>query len=191
MAAENTKHALRQAARQKRDALAEQTPGAGDRMAEHARRILDLSPVAGPVVSGYLAIGSELDPAMIMVRLTELGLVTALPVMKNKGTPLEFRAWKPGAPLVDRMWGIREPGAECPVVEPDILLVPLLLVDRDGNRLGYGGGFYDRTLNRLRQSKKTVAIGVAYPSQRVDAVPHEDYDERLDYLLTPLGLEKF
>ena len=77
--------------------------------------------------------------------------------------------------------------ASAPAVDPDVVLCPLLAFDRTGHRLGYGGGFYDRTLARLRALKPVVAIGLAYDEQRVDAVPHLDYDERLDWVLTPTG----
>lgn len=138
-------------------------------------------------VSGFLAIGDEIDPAPLLDRLGRLGWQVALPVMMGKALPLEFRVWKPGAPLVARMWGIREPGPEAPVAEPDVLLVPLLAFDRRGYRLGYGGGYYDRTLRNLRQRRNVVAVGLAFGFQEVDAVPHLDYDERLDWVLTPEG----
>jgi 5-formyltetrahydrofolate cyclo-ligase len=94
----------------------------------------------------------------------------------------------PGSPLKTVVWGIREPDESAPAVEPDVLLVPLLVFDRTGMRLGYGGGFYDRTLHDLRARKRIVAVGLAYASQEVDAVPYLDYDERLDWVLTPEGL---
>jgi 5-formyltetrahydrofolate cyclo-ligase len=89
--------------------------------------------------------------------------------------------------LVGGVWGISEPTADKPEVEPDILLVPLLAFDNAGRRLGYGGGFYDRTLHALRAKKQVTAVGLAYDEQRVDAVPHLDYDQRLDWVLTPSG----
>jgi 5-formyltetrahydrofolate cyclo-ligase len=85
------------------------------------------------------------------------------------------------------VWGIPEPKADKPVLEPNVLLVPLLAFDARGGRLGYGGGFYDRTLAGLRAKKPIVAIGLAYDEQQVDAVPHLDYDQRLDWVLTPSG----
>jgi 5-formyltetrahydrofolate cyclo-ligase len=138
-------------------------------------------------VSGYLAIGDEIDPAPLLAALAAAGHTIALPVMAGKGKPLVFRGWRPGDPMVERMWGIREPAATAPEVEPDVLLVPLLAFDAAGWRLGYGAGFYDRTLRALRQTKPIVAIGLAYDEQRVDAVPHCDDDERLDWVLTPSG----
>jgi 5-formyltetrahydrofolate cyclo-ligase len=85
------------------------------------------------------------------------------------------------------VWGIAEPKADKPQVEPDVVLVPLLAFDRRGWRLGYGGGFYDRTLAGLRRRKPIVAVGLAYDGQEVDAVPRLEYDQRLDWVLTPSG----
>ena len=85
------------------------------------------------------------------------------------------------------VWGIAEPKADKPALEPDIVLVPLLAFDAAGRRLGYGGGYYDRTLRGLRARKPIVAVGLAYDAQRIDAVPHLDYDERLDWVLRPSG----
>lgn len=142
---------------------------------------------APAVVSGFLPIGEEIDPTPLMRRLLGEGYSLALPVMEAKGRPLVFRAWAPGDALAETMWGIREPLPTAQQVEPDVVLGPLLAFDAEGYRLGYGGGFYDRTLVRLRKLKSVVAVGLAYDGQRVDAVPHVDYDERLDWVLTPTG----
>ena len=144
--------------------------------------------VAAPaVVSGFLPIGEEIDPAPLLARLLGEGFLTSLPVMEGKGRPLVFRAWMPGEALSEVTWGIREPLPSAPLVDPDVVLGPLLAFDAQGYRLGYGGGFYDRTLARLRAIKRVVSIGLAYDEQKVDAVPHLDYDERLDWVLTPSG----
>lgn len=190
MIASDIKKVLRQQAKGSRDAITDQAAAAAA-IAEQVASVLALTDAPRPVVSAYLAIGSELDPAPIAASLSANEATIALPVMTAKDHPLKFRAWTPGAPLVERMWGIQEPGDECPVVEPQILLVPLLLVDQAGFRLGYGGGFYDRTLSKLRAQAKVIAIGVAHDAQRVDAVPHDAYDEPLDFLLTPSGLSQF
>ncbi|MEZ5818232.1 MAG: 5-formyltetrahydrofolate cyclo-ligase [Hyphomicrobiaceae bacterium] len=139
------------------------------------------------VVSAFLAIGEEINPVPLMSRLHREGATLGLPVMVGKGLPLAFRAWSPGAPLRTVVWGIREPEETAPLVEPDVLLMPLLAFDRSGMRLGYGGGFYDRTLCDLRARRSVLAIGLAFASQEVDEVPHLDYDERLDWVLTPEG----
>lgn len=189
MTTSETKKALRAEARQRRDAGAGDGAHAAQALAGYAARVRALTAAQDPVVTSYLAIGSELDPGPLAAALATLGATIALPVMAAKAAPLEFRAWTPGDPLVAREWGIREPAPDAPVVEPDILLVPLLAVDRCGYRLGYGGGFYDRTLARLRARRPVLAIGLAYPLQVVDAVPREVYDEPLDHLLTPTGFE--
>jgi 5-formyltetrahydrofolate cyclo-ligase len=138
-------------------------------------------------VSGFASLPAELNVWPLLRRLSGAGVPLALPVVARKGQPLVFRAWAPGDLMDKGVWGIPEPRADKPVLEPDVLLVPLLAFDIRGGRLGYGGGFYDRTLARLRAMKPIVAIGLAYDEQRVNAVPHLDYDQRLDWVLTPSG----
>jgi 5-formyltetrahydrofolate cyclo-ligase len=139
------------------------------------------------VVSGFASLPEELNVWLLLRRLSGAGVPLALPVVARKGQPLVFRAWTPGDSMNKGVWDIPEPKADKPVVEPDMLLVPLLAFDAHGHRLGYGGGFYDRTLARLRAMKPIVAIGLAYDEQRVNAVPHLDYDQQLDWVLTPSG----
>ena len=141
----------------------------------------------GTVVSGFASLSDELDCMPLMHRLAKEGLGLALPLVTGKNRPLTFRSWSPGDDMDAGVWGIAQPKADKPEREPDVLLVPLLAVDRSGWRLGYGGGFYDRTLNGLRSRKPVIAIGLAYEEQVVDAVPHLDYDEPLDWVLTPAG----
>ena len=139
------------------------------------------------VVSGFASLPEELNVWQLLRRLSLAGVPLALPVVARKGQPLVFRAWTPGDAMDKGVWDIPEPRADKPVLAPDILLVPLLAFDGYGCRLGYGGGFYDRTLAGLRTMKPIIAIGLAYDEQRVDAVPHLDYDQRLDWVLTPSG----
>lgn len=145
------------------------------------------NPPPGAVVSGYSAMRSELDPLPLMKRLSDIGHLLALPVTPPRGNPLLFRQWRPGARLVDGGFGVRVPGEEAGEVDPDILLVPLLAFDARGFRLGYGAGYYDRTLRTLRARKPVIAVGIAYDEQKVEYVPHDDYDEQLDWVLTPSG----
>jgi 5-formyltetrahydrofolate cyclo-ligase len=137
------------------------------------------------LVSGFASLPDELPLWPLLRRLDGEGVALALPVMVGKGRPLLFRAWQPGDVTEPGVWGIAQPTADKPAVEPDVLLVPLLAFDANGWRLGYGGGFYDRTLRALRARKEVVAVGVAYDEQRVDRVPHLANDERLDWVLTP------
>jgi 5-formyltetrahydrofolate cyclo-ligase len=146
-----------------------------------------LSVSRGAVVSGFCAMADELDARPLLQRLAAKGTGLAMPVVRGKGQPLLFRSWAPGDKMDRGVWGIGEPKAEKLEVEPDILLVPLLAFDAIGWRIGYGGGFYDRTLRALRAAKPIVAVGLAYDVQKVDAIPHLDYDERLDWVLTPSG----
>jgi 5-formyltetrahydrofolate cyclo-ligase len=139
------------------------------------------------IVAGFSAIGEEIDPLPLLVSLGGAGHRLCLPTMPGKGLPLLFRSWAPGDATTAVVWGIREPPPSAPVLEPDVLLIPLLAFDARGNRLGYGGGFYDRTIARLRTLKPVVTIGIAFDEQRVDAVPHAGYDQRLDWVLTPVG----
>jgi 5-formyltetrahydrofolate cyclo-ligase len=146
---------------------------------------------AGSTVSGFAAIRDEINPAQLLAWLHEEGFMLALPVMVGKGLPLVMRAWSPGDALAAAAWGIAEPLDDKPEVFPDVVLVPLLAFDAHGTRLGYGGGFYDRTLAKLRKIKPVTAVGVAYDEQKVDAVPTEVYDQALDWVLTPSGPHKF
>jgi 5-formyltetrahydrofolate cyclo-ligase len=159
--------------------------------AAHAVAELGLSflPALSPsaIVSGFAPLADEFRLWPLLRRLAADGVALALPVMQGKGKPLLFRAWQPGDQTAPGVWGIAEPTPEKAQVEPDILLVPLLAFDLAGWRLGYGGGFFDRTLRRLRAMQPVLAVGIAFNEQRVDAVPHLDYDERLDWVLTPSG----
>ena len=146
-----------------------------------------LAPVNRGVVSAFSSMRDELDTQPMMQRLARDGFQVALPVMQGKGRPLLFRAWVPGDTMNEGTWGIREPKDDKPLLAPDVFLVPLLAFDRQGWRLGYGGGFYDRTLREARRTRPIVAVGFALDEQEVDAVPHLDYDERLDWVLTPSG----
>lgn len=139
------------------------------------------------VVSAYYPMEGEIWPLALMGALRAKGHSLALPVMQGKADPLLFRAWAPGDELIPGVWGIRQPAPTKSVVLPDIMLVPLLAFDRRGWRLGYGGGYFDRTLRELRRQKTITAIGLGLDELEVDAVPHLDYDERLDWILTPSG----
>ena len=137
------------------------------------------------VVSGFSSLPDEFRAWPLLRRLHGEGHPLAMPVMQGKSLPLLFRAWAPGDAMDKAVWGIAEPRTDKPVLEPDVVLVPLLAFDAAGWRLGYGGGYYDRTLRGLRARKSIIAVGLAYDEQQVDAVPHLDYDERLDWVLRP------
>lgn len=138
----------------------------------------------GAVVSGYAPIKSEVDPLPLMKTIAGRGLTLALPVIVGLDRPLVFRAWTADTVLVRGPLGIMQPDADAEEVEPDIVIVPLAAFDRQGHRIGYGAGQYDRTLERLRKSKHIIAIGVALAAQEIAAVPAAAHDVRLDLVLT-------
>ena len=131
---------------------------------------------------------SEIDTRPLLGKLAGEGWTTCLPIVIALGEPLIFRRWLPGEPTVPGVWGIPRPTDDAALVEPDVLLVPLMAFDRQGFRLGYGGGFYDRTLELLRAKKPIVAIGVAYAAQEVDFVAHDAHDQPLDFVMTERGV---
>jgi len=138
----------------------------------------------GAIVSGFMPMRTEINPLPLMRKLASDGAQLALPVIQGRGKPLLMRAWSFGAPLEARQWGIKEPLDDAPVVEPDILLVPLACFDRGGHRIGYGAGYFDKTIRALRAKKRVTAVGLAFAAQEIDRVPATDFDERLDLVLT-------
>ena len=138
-------------------------------------------------LAGYMPMRTEIDPLPAMA--AHQGPV-GVPVIIAKATPLQFRAWRPDAAMVAGEFGARVP-AEGDWIEPRVLIVPLLAFDARGFRLGYGGGFYDRTLQQLRQHGPVTAVGYAFAAQQVDAVPIDAYDQRLDAVVTDEGVRVF
>jgi 5-formyltetrahydrofolate cyclo-ligase len=149
-----------------------------------AARWFPVAITRGVVVSGYSPLKSELNPVPLMRKLAAAGAQLALPVVMGRGKPLLMRAFSFGQPLRSGVWGIREPMEEAPEVWPDIMLVPLAAFDRKGHRIGYGAGYYDMTINRLRLIKSVAAIGVGFAVQQVPVVPYTPRDARLDLVLT-------
>ena len=188
------KPALRRRQEQARGAARARHPDAGGRLAalfNGVRSRLGGTRAAGPraVVAGYWPIRSEISPLALMAELARDGLATALPVTPEPGGALEFRLWQEGDALVAGPHGTSEPGAGAPAATPDMLLVPLLAFDDSCHRLGYGGGFYDRTIAALRAAGPgVVAVGLAYGEQRVARLPVEAHDAALDAVLTPDGV---
>lgn len=184
------KAALRSAARADRDAL---QSGLGAASATglvarfHNTPALRALMTPTSIFAGYMPIGSELDCRPLLNRLAAAGVPLCLPVVTAPDAPLLFRRWLPDDPLVPGSFGISEPGAAAPEVTPQVLLVPMLAFDRQGHRLGYGGGYYDRTLKALRAAHDIVAIGVAFAGQLRDKVPVSGGDEPLDWILTEIS----
>jgi 5-formyltetrahydrofolate cyclo-ligase len=173
---------LRRTLPEKRDALPPATRAAA--AATLAARGLPVEVPAGACVSGYSPLKSEISPVPLMRRLADAGAQLALPAIVGRGHPLTMRSWAFGVRLGTGQWGIREPKPEAPEVFPDFLIVPLLAFDRAGYRLGYGAGYYDMTIARLRKMKRIVAMGVAFAAQEIETVPKNSFDQKLDFVLT-------
>ena len=182
------KRLLRKEARARRAGLKRSSPDFAARIVPFADH-LALAPNA--VVAGYWPTRDEADPRLLMKALAARGATLALPRIEERNAALSFRRWSEGDALIDNHHAIREPLAEAPRVVPNLVLVPLLAFDATGHRLGYGGGYYDRTLAGLRAEGPVTAIGIAYAGQEIAAIPHEANDQRLDMVLTELGLRRF
>ena len=135
-------------------------------------------------VSVYFPIQTELDTEPLAAALIEKGFSVALPVTLKKKSPLIFRAYSPGDPLLTGAYGEKVPIESAKTVSPAIVVLPLLAFNRRGDRLGYGGGFYDRTLAELRKADAVLAVGYAFGAQEVDDIPTAPLDERLDWVVT-------
>src|SRR5258707_3853503 len=154
-------------------------------------RVLPIEIMPGAVVAGYSPIRSEIDPAPLMQELAARGMRLALPVITARDSPLGFRLWAANDKLLRGPLGILEPSPDAAEIVPDIVLVPLAAFDRSGHRIGYGAGHYDRTLARLRDSKKIIAIGLAFAVQEIETIPALPHDVALDYVLTETQLLDF
>lgn len=151
-------------------------PGAAGRLSEV------LAGYRGVPVSGFLPIRTEIDPLPAMAEASAHGPV-GVPVIEGAGLPLRFALWEPEMPLVGGPFGASVP--ETPDwMEPELLIVPLVAFNRSGGRLGYGGGFYDRTLEMLRARRATLAVGFAFAAQEMDDLPLEETDQPLDLIVT-------
>ena len=144
------------------------------------------------VVAGYWPMNDEMNPVPLLKRLIKDGVQCALPAVIAKAKALEFRDWQPDVALEDGPFGTSHPPTSADVTSPGIVMLPLLAFDASGYRLGYGGGYYDRTLADMKSSGSTgLAVGIAYQSQQVDAVPHGELDQRLDWVVTENGTHQF
>jgi len=183
------KQAMREEQFARRAEFATGLAAKSERLAKNFLRSVPIP--ARSTVSAYVAIGEEADPAPLIEALRARGHAIALPRVVGKGQPLSFHLYEAGAKLVPGIFGLSQPAPDWPEAIPDILAVPLLAFDGDGNRLGYGAGFYDRTLAGLRAHHKVLAVGYAFADQEVAAVPHRDSDEKLDGVVTEKGARWF
>ncbi len=138
----------------------------------------------GGSIAGYYPKGSEIDIRPLLDRLRHLGSPICLPVMIGPEQPMIFRLWQTDLALQPGPFGIKEPGPQAESVRPSLVLCPLLAFDRHGWRLGYGGGYYDRTLDSLIGEPQVLVAGVAYAAQEVAHVPHESHDHAMKIVVT-------
>lgn len=187
-AIEQAKAALRVRARAARDAVPPLIRAeAAERVAELFHEVFFPGP--SDAVAGYWALRDELDCKPILNRLMSLDMTVLLPAVTGQEHPLDFRVWEQGAPLFAAGFGTLAPSPLAPRAVPDVILIPLLGFDRFGTRLGYGGGYYDRTLASL--PKRPKLIGLAFSQQELPLIPRETHDVPLDLVLTPGGVRRF
>jgi len=184
---EEAKAALRIKARAQRAAAAEaSTAEAGHAAANHFLESVSLNPA--DIVAVYWPIRDEFDSRPLLIRLMDSGQPVCLPVTEGD-EPLIMRLWTPNEPLYPSGFGTLAPIDSAPVVEPDIVVAPLLAFDGRGNRLGYGKGHYDRTMVLMR--KRPQFIGLAFAGQELPSIPHDTHDRPLDAVVTELGIRHF
>ncbi len=186
MSVQDEKQRLRTEMRARRIA---QAPHALEAPASMSANFLSRFTFPAPkIIGAYDAFQSEMPLDTLMKALKGLGHKVALPRIIGKKQPLDFKLFQDPAELVVTKMGVREPHGDQPSIDPDVLLVPLLAFDRNCRRLGYGGGYYDRSIVTLRARKPILAIGIAYTFQEVASVPVGAYDEELDAVVTDVNV---
>lgn len=166
-----------------------------DAQKEASRKVCDhflasMNVPVGAVVAGYWSVRGELDVLPLLRALQRRGHACALPHVAGEGKPLVFRPWDDNAMMRVGKYDIPEPVAG-QALKPDIILVPMAVFDKTGHRIGYGAGFYDRTIAALREVKPVIAVGIAYDIQRCDVIPAEKTDIRMDMIVTDKDVYKF
>ncbi|MDA1097632.1 MAG: 5-formyltetrahydrofolate cyclo-ligase [Proteobacteria bacterium] len=188
-------YALKAAARRRARARRAAVPvtvrdRAGAKAAEYFLNTIALSP--GSIVAAYWPLGDEFDSRPLLHALFQTGHRVALPVVTGAGQALGFRIWQPGDSMTKSSFGVLEPLEGAAEVTPNVVTTPFLAYNAQGFRLGYGGGYYDRTLRALRQSVPgLLAVGLGFAAQTMAALPYDDHDEALDWLVTERGAQRF
>ena len=182
---DENKQILRQEAKENRNKIVSTAPlDLGDLLALNVVKLLSSFRKAY-TVSGYLPIGNEINTLPTLTALTDAGHQTCLPVVIENDCPLDFRLWVEGSPLEGGPLNTRHPASNAIQVKPNVLLVPLLAYDDDGNRLGWGGGFYDRTLGGYKsEGRPVIAIGACYDDQHIAHLPFDEFDMPMNWIVT-------
>ena len=145
-------------------------------------KILKKEKISNKIIGGYYPINFEIDDLALLKKFQKNKFNISLPVIK-KNFQMDFYSWSFSEPLKINRYGIPEPEKKN-IVYPDVLLIPLLAFDKNLNRLGYGGGYYDRLIKKLSKKKNIIKIGLAFSTQEIDKVPINVYDQKLDYIVT-------
>ena len=145
-------------------------------------KILKKEKISKKIIGGYFPVNFEIDDLKMLKKFERNKFNISLPVIK-KNFQMDFYKWSFSDPLKINKYGIPEPEAKN-IIYPDILLIPLVAFDKNLNRLGYGGGYYDRLITKLSKKKKIIKIGLAFSFQEIDKVPINIYDQKLDYVVT-------
>tara|TARA_B100000900_G_scaffold271832_1_gene232206 strand:+ start:653 stop:1192 length:540 start_codon:yes stop_codon:yes gene_type:complete len=145
-------------------------------------KILKRSKISAKIIGGYYPYNYEINAIKILEKLEKKKYQISLPKIK-KNSQMDFFSWSTKDPLTINKFGIPEPTSD-KVVIPNILLVPLLAFDKHLNRIGYGGGFYDRYIKKIKKNKKIITVGLAYSFQKVREIPANKYDIKLDFIIT-------
>lgn len=186
-----TKRALRGTAKFVRGRVApEDRRHAAESLVRHAATVPLLAvPPENGVAAAYYPIGGEIDSRLLIDWMRQVGWRIALPTVEQANAPLTFREWLPDVVLDEGPFSTRQPPRGASALPPTVILIPLLAFDAQGYRLGYGGGYYDRTLAALADAgHRAVSVGVAFAVQEIETVPHESWDRRLDMVLTERGV---
>ncbi len=185
---EDTKAGLRGVAKARRAAL---TPAERAHAAQAVAQAFFAEPkfAARQVIAGYWPLPEELDCRPILQRLLDDGRTVVLPAIIRRDEPLQMRVWEPEAPLYPAGFGTLAPSELAPQARPDLVLLPLLGFDRLGTRLGYGGGYYDRSF--AEAEGRPLMVGLAYGAQEFETIPRDEHDIALDAVVTETGIKEF
>jgi 5-formyltetrahydrofolate cyclo-ligase len=151
-------------------------------------KILKKEKISNKIIGGYYPVNFEIDDLALLKKFKKNKFDISLPVIK-KNFQMDFYTWSFSEPLKINKYGIPEPENKN-IVYPDVLLIPLVAFDKNLNRLGYGGGYYDRLIEKLSKKKNTIKIGLAFSIQEIDKVPINRYDQKLDYIVTNKNIIK-
>ena len=179
---------IRAYSKKKRALLSASATSAAADLAENFMEALTI--IGDGSIAGYWPISTEFDVKPLLQKLSCAGITVSLPAVIPDQKTLVFQSWSKSMQLVKGPYGTLQPVGSSALITPDILMIPLLAFDSAGGRLGYGGGYYDRTLADLRKEKKVTAVGIAYVGQEINEVPTCSSDERLDWIVTEADIRK-